>query len=401
MNQDSVNKIVLVLMVIAVSALFFSMIAQFLMAIFLAGLFSAMARPVYRWFNHLYGGHSHAASATTLVLLIVVVLIPTLLLVGLIAGQAIDVGQNVLPWVKRNLEEPDEITAYLQLLPFFEYLEPYRGLILQKAGELVGSMSNLIVRGLSQATLGTANFLFMAFVFLYTVYFFQMDGHRLVHKILYYLPLNSDDENLMLDKFTSVTRATLKGSLVIGALQGGLAGLAFWAAGIDNAVFWGTVMAIMSLIPSIGWARIWFPAAVVLIMKGEVATGIGLIAFCGAVVGSLDNLLRPILIGKDTQMHELMIFFSTLGGIFMFGITGIVIGPLIASLFITVWELYGVAFDDFLPEVYYRKAPQADETADPSSDAAEPLTEANDADAAAEDGAAANPQPTESDKKET
>ena len=79
----------------------------------------------------------------------------------------------------------------------------------------------------------------------------------------------------MLDKFTSVTRATLKGSLVIGALQGGLAGLAFWAAGIDNAVFWGTVMAIMSVIPSIGSALIWFPAAVVLIMKGEVATGIG------------------------------------------------------------------------------------------------------------------------------
>jgi predicted PurR-regulated permease PerM len=227
--------------------------------------------------------------------------------------------------------------------------------ILEKAGQLVGSISNWIVGMLSQATLGTANFLFMTFVFLYTTYFLQMDGHKLIRKILYYLPLNSDDENLMLEKFTSVTRATLKGSLVIGVMQGCLAGVAFAVAGIDNAVFWGTVMAVLSVIPSIGSALIWFPAAVVLIMRGDVTAGIGLMAFCGLVVGSIDNLLRPILVGKDTKMHELMIFFGTLGGIFMFGLTGIFIGPLIASLFITVWELYGIAFNDFLPEVHYRR----------------------------------------------
>jgi len=355
MNQDNVNKLVLVLIVMSVSALFFSMLYQFLMAIFLAGLFSALARPVYRRFKILFRGRRHAASLTTLLLMIVVVLIPLLLLIGLVVGQAVAVGETAVPWARQNLTHPDELTAYLQHLPFFEYLEPYRGVILEKAGQLVGSTSNWIVGVLSQATLGTANFLFMTFVFLYTTYFFQMDGSKLVHKILYYLPLNSDDESLMLNKFTSVTRATLKGSLVIGALQGCLAGIAFAVAGIDNAVFWGTVMAVLSVIPSIGSALIWFPAAVVLIMRGDVSAGIGLMVFCGLVVGSIDNLLRPILVGKDTRMHELMIFFGTLGGIFMFGITGIFIGPLIASLFITVWELYGIAFKDFLPEVYYRK----------------------------------------------
>ena len=355
MNQDSVNKVVLVLIVTSVSALFFSMISQFIMAIFLAGLFSALAQPVYRRLNVLFKGRRHAASLTTLLMMIVVVLIPLAILGGLVVGQAIDVGQTAVPWVRQNLSQPDHLTEYLQLLPFYEYLEPYRTLILERAGQLVGSISNWIVGFLSQATLGTANFLFMTFVFLYTMYFFQMDGHKLVRKILYYLPLNSADEGLMLDKFTSVTRATLKGSLVIGVLQGGLAGIAFAVAGIDNAVFWGTVMAVLSVIPSIGSALIWFPAAVVLIMGGNVVAGIGLMAFCGVVVGSLDNVLRPILVGKDTRMHELMIFFSTLGGIFMFGITGLFIGPLIASLFITVWELYGIAFADFLPEVYYRK----------------------------------------------
>jgi len=357
MNQDSVNKSVLVLMVIAISALFFSMIHPFLMAIFLAGLFSAMARPVCRRLSIMFRGHRHLASATTLLLMIVVVLIPLMLLVGLIVGQAIDVGQAVTPWVRQSLEQPDKLTAYLQQLPFYEHIEPYREIILEKAGQLVGTISNWIVGGLSHATLGTANFLFMTFVFLYTMYFFQMDGARLIKKILYYLPLNSDDENLMLNKFTSVTRATLKGSMMIGILQGGLAGGAFAVAGIDNAVFWGTVMAVLSVIPSIGSALVWIPASIILIMQDSAAAGVGLMVFCGLIVGSLDNFLRPILVGKDTKMHELMIFFGTLGGILMFGIAGIFIGPLIASLFITIWELYGIAFNDYLPEVHYRKQP--------------------------------------------
>ncbi|MDH3636805.1 MAG: AI-2E family transporter, partial [Gammaproteobacteria bacterium] len=214
-----------------------------------------------------------------------------------------------------------------------------------------------------QATLGTANFLFMIFVFLYTVYFLQMDGDKLIRKILYYLPLNSEDESLMLNKFTSVTRATVKGTMMIGLLQGVLAGGAFAVAGIDNAVFWGTIMAVLSVIPSVGSALVWLPASIILILQGSVAGGVGLLVFCGLIVGSLDNVLRPILVGKDTKMHELMIFFGTLGGIFMFGIAGIFIGPLIASLFVTVWELYGLAFSNYLPEVYYRKQPA--EPADP------------------------------------
>ena len=355
MKQDTVNKSVLALMVVAISALFISMISQFLMSIFLAGLFSAMARPVYRHLKFRFGGRRHLASVTTMLLMIVMVLIPLLFLTGIIVAQAIDVGQSVTPWVRQFIEQPGKLSGYLEHLPFYEQLLPYREVVLEKSGQVVGSISKWVANGLSSATLGTANFLFMTFVFLYTMYFFQMDGPKLIRKILYYLPLGSDDENLMLDKFTSVTRATLKGSLLIGILQGGLAGIAFAVAGIDNAVFWGTVMAVLSVIPSIGSALVWGPACIILMMQGNVASGVSLLAFCAIVVGSLDNLLRPILVGKDTRMHELMIFFGTLGGIMMFGISGIFIGPLIASLFVTIWELYGGAFADFLPEVYYRK----------------------------------------------
>ena len=356
-------------MEIGISALFFSMIQQFLMVIFLAGLFSALARPVFRRFNIIYKGHRHLASATTLVLMIFVVMIPLLSLIGIVVAQAVDVGQSITPWIKQTLSEPGQISSYLEHLPFFDQLEPYRETILKRAGELVGYVSKWIAGGLSSATFGTVYFVFLSFVFLYTMYFFQMDGDKLMNKILYYLPLDSADESVMLEKFTSVTRATLKGTLLIGILQGGLAGTAFAVAGIDNAAFWATVMAVLSIIPSVGSAMIWIPAAIFLMLQGSVAGGIGLVIFCGLVVGSLDNLLRPILVGKDTKMHELMIFFGTLGGIMMFGITGIFIGPLIASLFITIWELYGIAFSDYLPEVYRRKASTEAENTVPDKEA--------------------------------
>ena len=351
MNQDSVNKSVLLLLLLVISALFLSMIEQFLMALFLAGIFSALARPVYLYLAKLFGGQRHLASVTTLILLFFVVLIPMLLLIGIVVAQAIEVGQSVTPWVKETLSDKGAITEYLRALPFYEYILPYQETIIEKAGQAVGAISKFLVDGLSSVTLGTAHFVFMAFVMLYSMFFFFLDGDRIVKKMMYYLPLNSHDEHHMLEKFTSVTRATLKGTLLIGLLQGGLAGLAFFVIGLPNSVFWGAIMAVLSIIPSIGSSLVWIPAAVILMANGQLAAGIGLLIFCGVLVGSLDNLLRPILVGKDTKLHELMIFLSTLGGIFMFGVVGLFVGPIIASLFVAIWEMYGVAFKDVLPEV--------------------------------------------------
>ena len=186
---------------------------------------------------------------------------------------------------------------------------------------------------------------------LYTMFFFLLDGEKLIEKILYYLPLEKHAERRMLDRFTSVTLATLKGTAAIGILQGGLAGVAFSVVGIPSAVFWGVIMAVLSIIPGIGSAIVWGPAAIILGASGHPGKAIGLTAFCVVVVGSLDNLLRPILVGKDTQLHELMIFFGTLGGIIMFGVAGVIIGPIVAALFVTVWDIYWVTFKDILPAV--------------------------------------------------
>jgi len=351
MNRDIANRFVLLLLAIFISAIFLSMIRSFIMAIFLAGIFSALARPLYIRFERWYGGRRAPASLSTLVLIVIVVILPLGVLMGIVTAQAIKVGQTVTPWVQEQIAQPGEFHKLLSSLPFYEKLAPYSETIWRKAGELIGTMSHFLISRLSMATLGAVNLLFMAFAMLYTMFFFLMDGDKLLHKILYYLPLHDQDERRMLDKFTSVTRATLKGTAVIGILQGGLAGIAFWVVGIPSSVFWGTIMAVLSIIPGIGTALVWGPAVIILAAGGDFLKAGGLGLFCALFIGSIDNLLRPILVGKDTQMHELMIFFGTLGGIFMFGIMGMFIGPIVAALFVTIWEIYGVAFKDILPQV--------------------------------------------------
>jgi len=351
MNRDTANKSALLLLVILISAIFLSMIRTFLMAIFLAGIFSALAHPLYKRFERWYGGRRALASLSTLFLIIIIVIVPLGTLMGVVTGQALKVGQAVTPWVQEQIAQPGEFHKLLNSLPFYDEIAPYSKIIWRKVGELIGSISQFLISSLSTATMGAVNLLFMTFAMLYTMFFFLMDGDKLLYKILYYLPLKDQDELRILDRFTSVTRATLKGTAVIGILQGGLAGIAFWIVGIPSAVFWGTIMAVLSIIPGIGTALVWGPAVIILAAGGNFTKAGGLGIFCAIIVGSIDNLLRPILVGKDTQMHELMIFFGTLGGIIMFGVMGMIIGPIVAALFITIWEIYGVAFKDILPQV--------------------------------------------------
>jgi len=356
MSKEAVNKWSLVFVVLLISLLFLAMIRQFIMPIILAGIFSALSYPIYSKFVKWFRGRSGPASAVTVIIILFVIIVPLSGLLAIVAAQAVKIGTAAKPWIEQQISEPGAVSRLMeQYMPFFEsVMKPfvqYQDLIISKAGELMGSMSSFIIDNFKAATIGTANMVISVFIMLYCMFFFLIQGDKLLNKILYYLPLEDHDERRLLNKFTSITRATLKGTLVIGILQGGLAGIAFALLGIHSAVFWGTLMAVLSVIPSVGSAIIWFPTVIYLLVTGHIAKGVFLFVFCALVVGSLDNLLRPKLVGKDTEMHELMILFGTLGGIIMFGIVGMIIGPVIAGLFVTVWEIYGIEFKEVLPEV--------------------------------------------------
>ena len=346
-----INKAVLLVLVAAISALFLTMIHQFLMAIFMAGLFSAMVNPVYGWLSRRLNGRENLASILTISGIVVLILLPLSVLITVVAGQAVHVGQSVTPWIESFVREPGALTHYLEKIPYYQEILPYRDMIFEKAGQAVGMISNLLINSLSSITKMTVNAVFNVVIMLYVMFYFLTMGDVLLEKILYYLPLAHHDEERLLHRFTSVAGATMKSTLIIGLLQGGLCGLAFYLAGIQGAVFWGTVMAVMSIIPAFGTAIIWGPALIVLALIGDIKGVILLAVICGALAGNLDNVLRPRLVGKDTEMPDLFVLFGTLGGIALFGILGIIIGPIISALFITIWEIYGDAFQEYLPAV--------------------------------------------------
>ena len=356
MNTTIASRSVLLLLLGTITVVFFTMIKSFLMAVLLAGIFSSLAQPMYRRLLDTFKGRTSAASLTTLFLIVLVIILPLGLLLGVVTAEAIKVGNAVTPWVQEKLTNPDEIMVWLQNQPFYDRVAPYQDDILTKAGQMVGLFSKFLINSLSAATSGTVQFLFMLMIMLYSMYFFLSDGTKLVDLMLYYLPLEDHEERRLLDKFSSVTRATLKGTAAIGTLQGTLAGLAFLAVGIPSSIFWGAIMVVLSVIPGIGTALVWLPAAVILIAGGHVAKGVFLIIFCGLIVGSVDNFLRPRMVGKDTELPDLMIMLATMGGILMFGALGLIIGPIVAALFVTIWEIYGVVFKDVLPPGPVREA---------------------------------------------
>jgi predicted PurR-regulated permease PerM len=179
---------------------------------------------------------------------------------------------------------------------------------------------------------------------LYLLFFFLRDGPGILEALIRALPLGDTRERHLLDRFAGVSRATIKGTLVVGIVQGTIGGIAFAMLGISAAVLWGTVMALLSILPAVGTALVWLPAAIVLMATGQIFGGIALIFVGVFVIGLTDNLLRPILVGRDTQLPDYVILLSTLGGLAGFGLAGIIIGPTIAALFLSVWHM---AEDEF------------------------------------------------------
>lgn len=344
MNENRVRTVFIIILVVAISAAFFAMIRQFLLTLFFAAIFSGLAYPLYSRILRGYRGRRALASLTTLAVLFLVIVIPLLAFLGVLASQTIQVTESVTPWIQEQIENRDAAAGFLEKLPGAERLEPYRDELLTKLGQIVGTVGNFLVNSVSTATRRTVTFFFNFFLMLYAMFFFLMDGEKMLEKIRRDIPLSRTDESRLIDKFMSVSRATIKGTLIIGIVQGSLAGLAFAAVGINGAVFWGTLMTILSIIPGLGTALVWVPAAVYLGVTGHIAKAWILALFCAGIVGGADNFLRPRLVGRDIQMHDLLVLLATIGGILLFGLLGFIAGPILAALFITIWDMFGLLF---------------------------------------------------------
>ncbi|WP_252275101.1 AI-2E family transporter [Pseudomonas subflava] len=312
-------------------------------ALFWAVVLSVLFAPLQRRMALRFGGRGNLSALVTLSVCLLVAILPVILISLALVNEGTAIYQRI---EKGELDIGTYVERFKTLLP--DTLQR----LLDRFG--LGNFDALrerIARGAMQGSeflatkafdIGQNTFQFLVgfFVMLYLLYFFLRDGPELVRLVRTAVPLEDSLKRRLQIKFTRVVRATVKGNLVVAAVQGALGGLIFWLLGIGSPLLWGVLMAFLSLLPAVGCGLVWGPVALYLLASGEVTQGIVLIAFGVLVIGLVDNLLRPILVGKDTRMPDYLVLISTLGGLTLFGLNGFVIGPLIAALFIASWGLY-------------------------------------------------------------
>lgn len=342
MTKTKITTVFIAVMVL-ISGMFFAVLRPFYGAVLWAVILAILFYPLYKRLFEKTGHRGSLASAISVFFCICLVVIPMTLLIGLIATEATNA---YVALSQQNFDINDELQQLHAILPasiqnMLDRLDvPTVSEIASRLSSFVQSVLQIVAKGaysFSQSAIGFAIALGVA---LYLLFFLFRDGVELTQALRRASPLSQDQTDALLRTFSSVVSATVKGNIIIAAVQGGIGGVTFWLMGIQGAVLWGVVMAVLSLLPAIGASLIWAPVAIYFLATGAFAKGIILILVGTLIIGMIDNLLRPTLVGAQTNMPDYLALISTLGGLSVFGINGFVLGPLIAALFLTVWRLY-------------------------------------------------------------
>jgi len=343
MNSPSLEHRSLLWLVVGMSAAFAMILLPFLGATLWALFIAIVFYPLHLRILKQTGGRHTAAALLTLMLILLIVILPVILVTMSIIKEVASLVQHLR---SGSFDPGQYVQQVLQALPAWARSLLDRYGIFDLAGlqtqitALLTSSSQLIttrVLGLGQLTL---DFVIALFVMLYLLFFLLRDSEKLSIRVAQAVPLEEWHTERLMGQFVTVVRATVKGNIVIAVLQGTLGAVAFAVLGMPGVLLWGTLMALLSLLPAVGAALVWVPVAIWLLATGQILQGIGLTLWGVLVIGLVDNLLRPILVGKDTRMPDYLVLLATLGGISVFGINGLVVGPLIAAMFLVAWNLF-------------------------------------------------------------
>lgn len=327
-------------LLLLVTVAFALVVKPFFGAILWALVLAILFHAFHRWLLKRLPGRVNTAAALTLLAIVLMVILPAILLGFALIQEITGIYAHIQ---SGQINIADLFRRAMALLPRWgsDWLASLGWTDFSAAREsitsgLAGSMKALA----SQALLvgqGTLNFVLMLGVTLYLTFFLLRDGDTLARRVMSAIPLDDRQRDLIVHNFTLVIRATIKGSVVVAIVQGLIGGIVFWALGIEGALLWGVVMGLFSLIPAIGTGIVWVPVALYLLASGAIAKGV-ILVLCGLfVIGLVDNVLRPILVGRDTRLPDYVVLISTLGGLQVFGFHGFIIGPVVAALFIGTW----------------------------------------------------------------
>jgi predicted PurR-regulated permease PerM len=327
---------------VAVTTLaFLALIGSFLMPVFWAAVLATVFFPLQRRYVARFGGRRSLAALATILTIIGLVVVPLFLVGVAVSREVVDL-RNQITSGGVDLQAPVRFLRRITPLAT-DYLGGF-GIDVEAWVQRLSTSAVAVSQFVASSALGIGQDVLritaLFFLMLYILFFFLRDGNRLVAMLIRVVPLEDARERQLLAKFAEVSLATLKGTLVVGIVQGAIGAVLFWALGIPAPVFWGTLMTMFSVLPAVGPGLIWLPAAVILLAMGHIVKGIIVIAAGVLVIGLVDNVLRPILVGRDTQMPDYLVLLATLGGIGVFGVSGFVIGPVIAAFFLVVWEMF-------------------------------------------------------------
>ncbi len=341
------------LIVLVITAVFFvNMIKFFLLPVFLAVVFTGLFYPLYRQILKVTRNRQSISAFLCCFIIILGLLVPVYVIGDLVAREAIELYESAEDGVRqfiRSIESGDarwfaslldsRIVGLLGLdrINWQATIED----IIKNSASMLGSVIN-------KATRETFILVVHVFILLFAMFYFFRDGESILKRLKYLSPLDERYEDEFINKFGSMSRATIKGVLVIAIIKGVLGGLTFWIFGITGPILWGVVMVILSIIPLVGVWLVMIPAGIVMMVMGDVWQGITIILIGVVFIGNIDNVLNPILVGRDTGMHELLIFLSTIGGLSVFGIMGFLVGPMIASMLVTLLHVYSIEFKEQL-----------------------------------------------------
>lgn len=320
-----------------ISIVFLYIIKPLFYPIFWAAVIASIFYPLYNHIRRRLKSNNWSA-AIILLMVVVIVLVPLAIISSLLIKESIDIYNEIGDKSGQIQTSIQNAINTVKSNPLISKLNIDESFWIQKISDVTGSLTSYIFTSLKNITENSVTFLIMFVIMLYTLYYFIRDGEKLLRRIMLLSPIGDKQEIIFYEKFTSTARASIKGTVVLGLVQGILGGIMFYIAGIKGALIWTLVMTVFSVL--IGSYFVWLPAAIIMLTLGAIWQGVFILIFGTLVISTIDNLLRPILVGKDIQMHPLLIFLSTLGGLVVFGLSGFVIGPIITAFLMTFWEMY-------------------------------------------------------------
>jgi predicted PurR-regulated permease PerM len=334
------------LLIIAISLAFAWILWPFYGAVLWGAVLAIVFAPLYRRLSRSMRQQRNLAALTTVMIVVFIVILPLTLIAASLVQEASGVYEKFQSGelnLARNFQQVvDSLPTWVANLLDRFGLTNLAGVQERLSAGLMKGSQFLAAQALNIGQI-TLELIVRLFVMLYLLFFLLRDGDELFRIIKDAIPLRAEQQRAVFKKFATVIRATVKGTIVVAVVQGALGGLIFWFLGVRAPLLWAVLMAFLSLLPAVGAALVWLPVAIYFVATGAVWQGLVLIAYGVLVIGLVDNFLRPILVGTDTKMPDYVVLISTLGGIEIFGMNGIVLGPMIAAMFIVVWDLFSAS----------------------------------------------------------